>query len=58
MKDWLSGKSIETESLDKKAVRELLPDADEDVADVLACRQQLAKASVSNKMKKSPLAQC
>lgn len=47
MKDWLSGKGIEAESLDKKAVRELLPDADEDVADVLSCRQQLAKASVS-----------
>ncbi len=47
VKDWLSGKGIETESLDKKAVKELLPDADEDVADVLSCRQQLAKASVS-----------
>ena len=47
MKDWLSCKGIETESLDKKAVRELLPGADEDVADVLSCRQQLAKASVS-----------
>jgi len=47
MKDWLSGKGIEAESLDKKAVKELLPDADDDVADVLSCRQQLAKASVS-----------
>lgn len=47
MKDWLSGKGIETESLDKKAVKDLLPAADEDVADVLSCRQQLAKASVS-----------
>ena len=47
MKGWLSDKGIEAESLDKKAVRELLPDADEDVADMLACRQQLAKASVS-----------
>ena len=47
MKDWLSGRGIEAESLDKKAVKEMLPDADEDVADVLACRQQLAKASVS-----------
>lgn len=47
MKDWLSGRGVETESLDKKAVRELLPGADEDVADVLSCRQQLAKASVS-----------
>ena len=47
MKEWLSGKGIEADSLDKKAVKELLPDADEDVADVLSCRQQLAKASVS-----------
>ena len=47
MKTWLSEKGIETESLDKKAVKELLPDADADVADVLSCRQQLAKASVS-----------
>lgn len=47
MKGWLSGKGIEAESLDKKAVRELLPDADKDVADALSCRQQLAKASVS-----------
>lgn len=47
MKGWLSDKGIETESLDKKAVKELLPDADSDVADVLTCRQQLAKSSVS-----------
>ena len=47
MKGWLSGKGIEAGSLDKKAVKELLPEADEDVADVLSCRQQLAKASVS-----------
>ena len=47
MKGWLSEKGIEAESLDKKAVRELLPGADADVADVLSCRQQLAKASVS-----------
>ena len=47
MKSWLSDKGIETESLDKKAVKGLLPDADKDVADVLSCRQQLAKSSVS-----------
>ena len=47
VKDWLSGKGVETDSLDKKTVKELLPDADENVADVLSCRQQLAKASVS-----------
>lgn len=47
VKDWLSAQGIEAESLDKKAVKEMLSDADEDVADVLTCRQQLAKASVS-----------
>ena len=47
MKGWLAVNGVETETLDKKAVRELLPDADADIADVLACRQQLAKSSVS-----------
>lgn len=47
MKTWLSERSIETESLDKKAVKGLLPDVDKDVAEVLSCRQQLAKSSVS-----------
>lgn len=47
MKTWLSERGIETESLDKKAVKGLLPDVDKDVAEVLSCRQQLAKSSVS-----------
>jgi len=47
MKGWLSEQGIVAESLDKKTVKELLPDADDDVADVLSCRQQLAKSSVS-----------
>lgn len=47
MKAWLLAKGIETESLDKKAVKGLLPDVDKEVADVLSCRQQLAKSSVS-----------
>lgn len=47
MKDWLSNQGIETESLDKKAVKELLSDSDDDITDVLTCRQQLAKSSVS-----------
>lgn len=46
MKDWLIAKGIETESLDKKAVLELLKTAPSDVADVLKLRQQLAKSSV------------
>lgn len=47
MKTWLSDHGIETESLDKKAVKELLSKVPKEVADVLTCRQQLAKSSVS-----------
>ena len=47
MKDWLLEQGIETESLDKKAVKELLSNSDNDITDVLICRQQLAKSSVS-----------
>ena len=46
MKIWLSDYGIETESLDKKAVKELLSDADKKVSEVLECRQQLAKSSI------------
>ena len=47
MKEWLADNGVETESLDKKAVKELLPTAADHIADVLTCRQQLAKSSVS-----------
>lgn len=47
IKSWLAKRGVETESLDKKAVQELLPNAEPDVADALSCRQQLAKSSVS-----------
>lgn len=46
MKDWLISKGVETDSLDKKAVIELLKIVPSDVADVLKLRQQLAKSSV------------
>ena len=46
MKDWLISKGIETDSLDKKVVIELLKTVPSDVADVLKLRQQLAKSSV------------
>lgn len=46
MKEWLSWKGIETESLDKTAIKELLKSVPTDVADVLKLRQQLAKSSV------------
>lgn len=46
MKQWLSDNGIATDSLDKKAVAELLKDAPDNLADVLTLRQQLAKSSV------------
>lgn len=46
MKDWLAEKGLETESLDKKAVIELLKDCPEELREVLTIRQQLAKSSV------------
>ena len=46
MKQWLSDHGIETESLDKKAVAELLKSAPEKLREVLSLRQQLAKSSV------------
>ena len=47
MKSWLSDNGVQAESLDKKSVRELISDSDNHIADVLSCRQQLAKSSVS-----------
>ena len=46
MKQWLSENGVETDSLDKKAVAELMKDAEEPLRKVLARRQQLAKSSV------------
>lgn len=46
MKDWLLSKGIAADSLDKKAVLELLKTVPSDVSDVLKLRQQLAKSSV------------
>lgn len=46
MKQWLSDNGMETDSLDKKAVNELLKKAPPELADVLILRQQLAKSSV------------
>lgn len=46
MKAWLSDQGLETETLGKKAVAELIKDAPDDLAQVLSLRQQLAKSSV------------
>lgn len=47
MKSWLSDNGVQAESLDKKAVKELISDSEDHIADVLSYRQQLAKSSVS-----------
>ncbi len=46
MKGWLSEHDLETESLDKKAVAELLNTASPEIAEVLSLRQKIAKSSV------------
>ncbi|NDL68520.1 DNA polymerase [Anaerotalea alkaliphila] len=46
MKGWLSENGVETDTLGKKAVVELLKDAPDYLAEVLKLRQQLAKSSV------------
>ena len=46
MKQWLSDNGMEAESLDKKAVAELLKEAPAELREVLSLRQQLAKSSV------------
>ena len=46
MKEWLLGNGVETESLDKKAVKELIKETDDsNVQNALQLRQQLAKSS-------------
>ncbi|WP_443725759.1 DNA polymerase [Ruminococcus callidus] len=46
MKEWLAENCMETESLGKQAVKELLETAPPELAKVLSLRQQLAKSSV------------
>ena len=46
MKEWLSQNGLETDTLGKKAVEQLIKESPEDMAEVLKLRQQLAKSSV------------
>lgn len=46
LKEWLADNGLEAESLDKKAVAELLESAPTPLGDVLILRQQLAKSSI------------
>lgn len=46
IKQWLADNGMETDTLGKKAVAELLKEAPPELAEVLALRQQLSKSSV------------
>lgn len=46
MKEWLTKHGLEVDSLDKRAVKELLKTAPPELAEVLELRRQLAKSSV------------
>lgn len=46
MKDWLSNNGVETETLGKKAVAALIDEVPDEMSEVLALRQKLAKSSV------------
>ena len=46
MKQWLSENGLETDTLGKKAVNEMIKTAPDNLAQVLSLRQQLAKSSV------------
>lgn len=57
LKEWLSSKGIQADSLDKKAVIELLKHAPSDVSEVLMLRQMTAKSSVK-KYEKMKMTMC
>lgn len=46
LKGWLNDNGVETESLDKKVVKALLPDADGEVLEMLKLRLLMAKTSI------------
>lgn len=46
MRSWLADNGLETDTLSKKAVNEMLKTAPQELADALVLRQQLAKSSV------------
>lgn len=47
MKEWLSDQGVETDTLGKKAVAQLIKNSSDQLRDVLSLRLQLAKSSVS-----------
>lgn len=51
LQGWLKSKGIETESLDKKAIKELLPAVPDDIKEVLLLKQQISRSSVKKYQK-------
>ena len=51
LQGWLKGKGIETESLDKTAIKELLPVVPDDIKEVLLLKQQISRSSVKKYQK-------
>ncbi len=51
LQGWLRGKGVVSESLDKKAIKELLPTVPEDIQEVLQLKQQVSRSSVKKYQK-------
>ena len=51
LQGWLRGKGIVSDSLDKKAIKELLPTVPEDIQEVLQLKQQISRSSVKKYQK-------
>lgn len=51
LQGWLRGKGVVSESLDKKAIKELLPTVPADIQEVLQLKQQISRSSVKKYQK-------
>lgn len=51
LQGWLRGKGIVSDSLDKKAIKELLPTVSADIQEVLQLKQQISRSSVKKYQK-------
>ena len=51
LQGWLRGKGIVSDSLDKKAIKELLPTVPADIQEVLQLKQQISRSSVKKYQK-------
>lgn len=51
LQGWLRGKGVVSDSLDKKAIKELLPTVPENIQEVLQLKQQISRSSVKKYQK-------